>query len=141
MQKALQATASEGLVQGLYMAARVGFKPAILRTQDADHTTEPPRPTWLWRILVVYLFKPAGDDDSESLRHESSNASVKTGSSTRLMTTKDYTEENEYLKNRIDEQSKTIAMLRQKEVDQNLVALVRTLIIIITSESIKVRLV
>ena len=31
--KALQATVSEGLAQGPYMAAKVGFEPATLRTE------------------------------------------------------------------------------------------------------------
>src|SRR6218665_869721 len=43
--EALQATVSEGLAQGLYMAARVGFEPATLRTQSTELTTEPPCPT------------------------------------------------------------------------------------------------
>jgi len=34
---------SEGLAQGSYMAARVGFKPATLRMQGTKLTTEPPR--------------------------------------------------------------------------------------------------
>ena len=36
---------SEGLAQGPYMAADVGFEPATLRMQGTEHTTEPPRPT------------------------------------------------------------------------------------------------
>ena len=36
---------SEGLAQGPYVAARVGFKPAILLTIGTKLTTEPPRPT------------------------------------------------------------------------------------------------
>ena len=40
-----QATASEGLAQGPYVAARVGFKPANLRTKGNKSTNEPPRPT------------------------------------------------------------------------------------------------
>src|SRR6218665_1287593 len=43
--EALQATVSEGLAQGLYMAAGVGLKPATLWTQDTELTTEPPRLT------------------------------------------------------------------------------------------------
>ena len=35
----LQATASEGLAKGPYVAARVGFEPATLRTQWAESTT------------------------------------------------------------------------------------------------------
>ena len=33
----------EGLAQGLYVAVRVGFEPATLRTQGSEVTTEPPR--------------------------------------------------------------------------------------------------
>ena len=40
----IQAAASEGLVQGHYVAARVGLKPVTLRTQGTELTTEPPRP-------------------------------------------------------------------------------------------------
>ena len=32
---------SEGLAQGSYMAAKVGFEPATFRTQGTDLTTEP----------------------------------------------------------------------------------------------------
>jgi len=38
----LQAIASEGLAQGPYVTARVGFKPATLWTQGTEPTTEPP---------------------------------------------------------------------------------------------------
>ena len=38
--KAQQATASEGLVQGPYVAARTGFEPATLRTKGAESTNE-----------------------------------------------------------------------------------------------------
>ena len=40
--KALQAPVSEGLAQGLYMTARVGFDPPTLRMQGTKLTTEPP---------------------------------------------------------------------------------------------------
>ena len=40
--QALQATVSEGLAQGFYVAARVGFEPAMHRTQGNKLTTEPP---------------------------------------------------------------------------------------------------
>ena len=40
----LQSTTSEGLVQGLYVAARVGFEPVTLLLQGTEPTTEPPRP-------------------------------------------------------------------------------------------------
>ena len=46
MHEALQATVSEGLVQGLYVSARVGgFEPAALRMQGIKLTIEPPCPT------------------------------------------------------------------------------------------------
>jgi len=38
----LQATTSEGLALGPYVAARVGFKSATLRMQGTETTTEPP---------------------------------------------------------------------------------------------------
>ena len=40
----LQATTSEGLAQGPYVAARVEFETETLRTQGTKLTTEPPRP-------------------------------------------------------------------------------------------------
>ena len=40
-----QAIASEGLSQGPYAAARVGFEPATLRSQGTERTTAPTRPT------------------------------------------------------------------------------------------------
>ena len=43
--EAIWATAREGFVQGPYVAARVGFEPATIRTQGAELTTKPPRPT------------------------------------------------------------------------------------------------
>ena len=42
--EAPQATASEGLAQGPYVAARPGFKPATLQTKGAKSTNEPPSP-------------------------------------------------------------------------------------------------
>ena len=36
---------SEGLVQGLYVAAEMGFEPAPLRMQGTKLTTEPPCPS------------------------------------------------------------------------------------------------
>jgi len=38
--EAPQATTSEGLVRGPYMAARAGFEPATLRTKGAESTNE-----------------------------------------------------------------------------------------------------
>ena len=43
--EAPQAIASEGLAQGPYAAARVGFESATLRSQGTERTTAPPRPT------------------------------------------------------------------------------------------------
>ena len=43
--KAPQATASEGLAQGLYIAARAGFEPMTIRMKGNESTNEPPRPT------------------------------------------------------------------------------------------------
>jgi len=43
--EAPQATASEGLAQGPYMAARAGFEHLILRTTGVKSTNAPPRPT------------------------------------------------------------------------------------------------
>jgi len=43
--EAPQVTASEGLAQGRYVAARAGFQFATLRTKGVESTNEPPRPT------------------------------------------------------------------------------------------------
>ena len=40
--EALQATVSEGLAQGPYAAARVGFEPATLQSKGSDSTNAPP---------------------------------------------------------------------------------------------------
>ena len=45
--EASQATASEGLTQGPYVAARAGYEPTTLRSIAIDSTNEPPRPTKL----------------------------------------------------------------------------------------------
>ena len=42
--EAPQATASEGIAQGLYVAARAGFSPTTLRMKVDESTNEPPRP-------------------------------------------------------------------------------------------------
>ena len=42
--EALQATASERLAQGPYVAARAGFEPTTLRTKGGESTNEPPCP-------------------------------------------------------------------------------------------------
>ena len=44
--EALPVTASEGLAQGPYVAARTGFELATLRSKDIDSTNAPPRPTY-----------------------------------------------------------------------------------------------
>ena len=41
---------SEGLAQGTYVAARMGFEPPTLQTQGTELATEPPCPT-----LGVYI--------------------------------------------------------------------------------------
>ena len=43
--EAPQATASERLAQGPYVAARAGFEPTTLRTKGDESTNEPPGPT------------------------------------------------------------------------------------------------
>ena len=42
--EALQATVSQGLAQGSYVAARAGFELATLRSKDIDSTNAPRRP-------------------------------------------------------------------------------------------------
>ena len=58
--EALQATASEGLAQGPYMAARAEFEPTTLWTKGDESTNEPPglisRKSVPLRLLVVYFF-------------------------------------------------------------------------------------
>ena len=51
---------SEGLAQGPYVVAGVGFEPATLRTEGTKFTTEPPCPTVLWHhhgdvIIIVNI--------------------------------------------------------------------------------------
>ena len=41
----MQATASEGLAQGSYVAARAGFEPTTLQLKGIDSTNAPPYPT------------------------------------------------------------------------------------------------
>ena len=55
--KALQATASEGLTQGPYVAARAGFGPAILRSKSIDSTNASPRPT-RYRSFFCVCYAP-----------------------------------------------------------------------------------
>src|SRR6218665_2345695 len=49
---------SEGLAQGLYVAARVGFEPAPLRTQSTKFTTEPPHLTKMLILNSLFLTWP-----------------------------------------------------------------------------------
>jgi len=49
----LQATVSEGLAQGPYVAAGVEFESVTLRTQGTKHTTEPPCPTFILQIILT----------------------------------------------------------------------------------------
>ena len=51
--EAPQVTASDGLAQGPYVAARAGFKPATLPTKGVESTNEPPRHTTL-KIFEVF---------------------------------------------------------------------------------------
>ena len=48
--EAPQATASEGLAQGPYVAARAGVEPTTLRMKGVESTNEPPRPTIRLRV-------------------------------------------------------------------------------------------
>ena len=41
----LQATVSEGIAQGPYVAARAGFEPTTLRSKGIDSAKAPPRPS------------------------------------------------------------------------------------------------
>ena len=51
-----QVTTSEGLAQGLYLAARTGYEPATIRTKGAESTNEPPRPTYYVISLSYHNF-------------------------------------------------------------------------------------
>ena len=51
--EAPQATVSERLAQGPYVAARVGFKLATIWTQGTELTTKPPHPTALSQQFEV----------------------------------------------------------------------------------------
>ena len=48
-----QATASEGLSQGHYEAARAGFEPTTLRTKGVESTNAPPHPTTATSHLYI----------------------------------------------------------------------------------------
>src|SRR6218665_3867919 len=51
--EAPQATASEGLAQGPYVAARAGVEPTTLRSIGVDSANEPPCPTRNKRTIIV----------------------------------------------------------------------------------------
>src|SRR6218665_2270791 len=53
-----QATAGEGLAHGLYVAARVGFEPATLRTKGTQSTTEPTLPICVGYSRSNHLIQP-----------------------------------------------------------------------------------
>ena len=53
--EAPQATASEGLAQGSYVAARAGFELTTLRTKVNEFTNEPPRRTNVGRGVLTYM--------------------------------------------------------------------------------------
>ena len=54
-----QETASEGLDQGLYVAARAGFEPTTLQTTGDESTNEPPGPaTIIIAIITIGLLVP-----------------------------------------------------------------------------------
>ena len=61
--EAPQATASEGLAQGLYVAAKAEFESATLRVKGDQSTNEPPRPTIFRAVL-----KQRADDESRKGR-------------------------------------------------------------------------
>ena len=48
--EAPQATSSEGLAQGPYVATRAGFEPATLRTKGDESTNEPPLPVYCYSL-------------------------------------------------------------------------------------------
>src|SRR6218665_1502770 len=50
----LQATVSEGLAQGPYLAAGEGFEPETHWTQGTELTTEPPHPTNIYTFIQKY---------------------------------------------------------------------------------------
>ena len=54
--EAPQATVSEGLAQGPYMAARAGVKPMTLRTKGVDSTNAPHTPHDLCPLLIFVHF-------------------------------------------------------------------------------------
>ena len=53
--EAPQATASEGLAQGPYVAARAGFELTTLRTKGDESTPEPPWPALSFCTLTKTL--------------------------------------------------------------------------------------
>jgi len=58
--EAPQATTSEGLAQGPYLAARVGFESATLRSKDNKSTNEARHPTY-FIVHIVHTFCGVSD--------------------------------------------------------------------------------
>ena len=56
--EAQQATVSEGLAQGPYVAARAGIEPMTLRTKDVNFTNAPSRLTRDRTLVESTDFKP-----------------------------------------------------------------------------------
>ena len=56
MPKHYRQLASEGLTQGSYVAARVGFEPATIRMQGTEPTTEQPHPT-ITKWTTIYILE------------------------------------------------------------------------------------
>ena len=54
--EAPQATVSEGLSQGPYVAARAGVEPMTLRTKGVDSTNAPPTPQ---KIIQYNIIQPS----------------------------------------------------------------------------------
>ena len=52
--EAPQATASEGLAQGPYVAARARFETATLWTKGVESTNAPPHPTYMFMYLMCF---------------------------------------------------------------------------------------
>src|SRR6218665_1716287 len=54
--EAPQATESEGLAQGLYVADRAGFEPTTLWTKGDESTSKPPRPAAVVSTCCCFCF-------------------------------------------------------------------------------------
>ena len=56
--EAPQATVSEGLDQGSYVAERAGVEPTTLRLKATDSTNVSPRPTILYMYMLLLQLRP-----------------------------------------------------------------------------------